>query len=203
MEYSKKAVKDITTKEAFKELKNTCQSLFSTVNKRIDRIVSSDVISPAVNALIQKRGEGNLHFTIGGKNFNELQDEWAQAIGFYNLQTGTLSGARSFTNELKEKLGEKVRDKDYVNEVFDLMHGIAERTHVKLNENMIGTNEILDKVIQETDETELSQMNSDEQARDDLISRLVDELTNEIDKEITSGVDKLDKQIKEANSRLF
>lgn len=200
--YSKKKVYDETEKNALKELRKTAKSLFSTVNKRMDRLQDSDTISPALEGLIKKRG-GVKHFTSGGKDLKALEKEVAQAVAFYNRETSTVSGARHFTTRLKELIGDRVDDKDYVNDVFDLMHGVAERVPVKLERNMIGTNQILNEVIEEAVNQNISAINSDEQSRNDFITKMVQQVTDEVDDFMNETVQDLNESIKKANSKIF
>ena len=77
--------------EARKELVESSKQFFNTMNHRLARLRNSGVYSPALEA-IEKSG-GNFH--IRGKNLSELISEYQRAIAFMNMQTATVTGAKS------------------------------------------------------------------------------------------------------------
>lgn len=163
------------------ELAKVATVVFSTVNKRIQRLIDSDTISPAYEALLRKR---DTHFSVGGKDRKDLVREYSEAVAFYNMTTGTVTGARAFTNNLKAKIGERVNDKEYINKVFDLLHGVEERLPVYLANNMIGTNEILDNIIESNVDWSSYSMDADADAREDEINAQIDAIIEQVQGEI-------------------
>lgn len=156
------------------ELAPIASQVFSTVNKRISRIINSDVISPAYEALQRKRGD--VYFHVGGKDLDELIQEYSEAVAFYNMPTGTVSGARPFTNNLKNMLGDRIDDKHYIASVFDMLHGIEDRLPIYLAQNMVGSEEILNRIIEENidvSDWDLESMSAEQEAE---LSMMVQEL---------------------------
>lgn len=199
--YTKELVKKGLEDVALKEAKQMAGALFATVNKRINRIIESGEISPAVEGL--RRTRGNLKFTTGGKDLAGIQKEWAQAVAFYNLETSTLGGARNFTNKLRNVMGERVKDKEYVASVFDLLHGVEERLPLELASNMIGTNDILNNITEIAVDNDISSINADTRAREKFITEAIEKLTEQIDKTITGGISELDDALAQLQSQLF
>lgn len=170
----RKEIEEMTRQELAKQ----ATKLFSAVNKRIDRLQASNTISPALEALQRKRGD--THFSARGKSLEALQDEYVEALSFSNLQTSTVSGARQYTNQLKSLLGDRIKDSDYVSSVFDLMHGVAERLPVELASNMIGTNDILNDVIETAIGENISELNASDSGRNDFIQKAIDKVMTDL-----------------------
>lgn len=198
--YTKDIVKKGIENMALKELKSVATTIFSTANKRINRLKNSDTISPAWEGLKRRRPD---KFTVGGKDLKSLQKEVADAIAFLNRPTSTVGGARAFTNKLEKQIGTRVTDKDYISSVFDLMHGIEERIPVELASNMIGTNDVLNMVIEEAVEQDINAINSESSSRDDFISKAVDKLTDMVDKIIRGGISDLDSALDDLQNRVY
>ncbi len=182
------------------QLSKHAKQIFSTVNKRIRRLIDSDTISPALEALKRKRGN-NPRFTTGGKDLEQLQKEYSEAIAFYNLETGTVTGAKSYTNKLKNLIGERIEDKEYINKLFDLLHGATERLPMQIAKNTIGTDTILNQIIEDDVNGTLNVLDSAD--RDLQISQLIDEVTDNIVNVINNDVDILDNALASIESRLF
>lgn len=159
------------------ELAAIATPLFSTVNKRIKRLIDSDTVSPALEGLIRKRGV-NPRFSARGKDLASLQREYAEALAWYNLNTSTVTGARQFTKKLQAKIGERVKDKEYVKSVFDLMHSVAERIPVMLAGNMIGTQDILNNIVEQYTADEITEFMSDADVQESIINEMVQEMIN-------------------------
>lgn len=197
---TKEQIKADVSEMTRSQLSKQAKQIFSTVNKRIQRLIDSDTISPALEALIKKRGT-NPKFTTGGKDLTALQKEYSEAIAFYNLETGTVTGARKYTNKLKQVIGERIDDKEYINKLFDLMHGVAERIPIQIANNTIGTDTILNQIIENDTNGTLNVLDSAD--RDLQIADLIDELTNQIVDVINNDTAILENALKSFESRLF
>lgn len=193
----RKEIEDMTKQELAKE----ANKLFSMVNKRIRRLKDSDTISPALEALQRKRGDAQ--FSTRGKDLKSLQDEYVQALSFSNLQTSTVRGARDYTKGLKSLLGEKIKDPDYVNAIFDLMHGVEERLPVELASNMIGTNDVLNDVIETAVGQNISELNATDGGRNDFIQKAIDKLMEQLKGLATSSASSLESSLNSARSKVF
>lgn len=186
--------KSINTKKSLealslKELKRMSHDLFAVANKRIRRLQNKDVISPALNALQDKRGDNPL-FTIGGKDLKALQREYSEAMAFLNLETSTVTGARRYENNLKNLVGDV--DDSTVSYMFDLLHSVQERLPESVFGSVVGSKPVLEQLIEsieeETNKTE-SEYESESDKRESIISDAIDKLTSMIDKSVQNGID--------------
>lgn len=84
-----------------KELAKECRRYFDMANKRINRLESSGVLSPALHAALNKGGK----FYAKGADLKQLQHEYARCINFLNMSTSTVGGARQYERNLEQKLG--------------------------------------------------------------------------------------------------
>lgn len=193
----RKEIEEMTRQELAKE----ANKLFSMVNKRIRRLKDSDTISPALEALQRKRG--NSQFSTRGKNLQALQDEYVEALSFSNLQTSTVNGARQYTRGLQDLLGDKIHDKDYISAIFDLMHGLEERLPVELASNMIGTNEVLNEVIETAVGQNISELNATSSGRNDFIQRAIDKLMEQLKGLANSSASSLESSLNSARNKVF
>lgn len=164
-----------------REFRKYASKLFGIVNKRINRIEGAKgVVSPALNAL---KNRGIFHFAVRGKGLTELINEYNIASAFYNLDTGTLKGARAFTDQLKNILGEHgIEDKSYINALFDLFHSIRERIPT-IAQGQMGTNEILQEIYEEDYNNALNHINNDKAVREEFIMNVINNLANRIAEE--------------------
>lgn len=175
--------------EGLKELKKQARRIFSRVNKKLDRLKASDAVSPAYEGIIERHGT-NFHFTYGGQNEESLQSLINEALIFESRQTSTLSGAKRFTNDLKDLIREHdVHDDEYINSIFDTMHGVAERIPIDLQKNMVGTDIILNSVIDRYTENEIHVLSDAD--RNDFIDALVDKLTKSATKQLLQKTPKI------------
>lgn len=183
------------------EFRQVANKLFSTVNKRIQRIENSNVISPALNALYRKRG--NAHFSAKQGSFDDLKKEYAQAYAFYKLETGTVSGSRMFTNNLKSKIGDRINDREYINYIFDTMHTLQDRFAGEIFKGLIGTNDLLQDVIEATIDKERSEFEKTEAERDAFISEQVERIASQINNMVENSVHDIDKGLSNAFNKLW
>lgn len=184
-----------------KEFRQTAQRLFGIVNKRINRLQSANVVSPALTALDKKRN-GNLHFSTR-YSFDDLKKEYAQAYAFYKTETGTVGGAKAFTERLKDKIGDRINDKDYINAVFDTLHATSERIPNAIFKGMVGTNDILQQIIENEEIEERSLMDMTEQEREDFITAQVLQIAKEIQEKLDKAVDDIGNAIENAYNNLW
>ena len=68
-----------------KTLSKYVSQLASTANKRLKRLesVQGGVLSPAYSAI--ERSKGGAHFSVKGKNLNELRGEFTRVSQFHSL----------------------------------------------------------------------------------------------------------------------
>lgn len=79
--------------------------LASTANKRLKRLesVQGGVLSPAYLAI--KRSKGGAHFSVKGKNLNELRGEFTRVSQFLRNKTSTVKGWKTTFSEFRERIG--------------------------------------------------------------------------------------------------
>lgn len=83
------------------ELAKECRRYFGMANKRINRLESSKVLSPALHAVLNSGGK----FYAKGADLKQLQHEYARCINFLNMGTSTVTTARQYERTIAEKLG--------------------------------------------------------------------------------------------------
>lgn len=83
------------------ELAKECRRYFDMANKRINRLESSKVLSPALHAVLNSGGK----FYAKGADLKQLQHEYARCINFLNMGTSTVTTARQYERTVAEKLG--------------------------------------------------------------------------------------------------
>lgn len=171
----RKGVENMTDRQ----LRQASSRMFSAVNKRIKRIEKSDVISPAVTALKKDMGN-NPHFSSRGLNRSQLINLYNKALNFYNLETSTLGGARAYSDHIKNLIAEKIKDKDYISDMFDLMHKASEKLGSKVVSGLIGTNQILQEVVAMDTDNALSSINGNKELSESFVQAIVDKMTREI-----------------------
>lgn len=171
----RKGVENMTDRQ----LRQASSRMFSAVNKRIKRIEKSDVISPAITALKKDMGN-NPHFSSRGLNRSQLINLYNKALNFYNLETSTLGGARAYSDHIKNLIAEKIKDKDYISDMFDLMHKASEKLGSKVVSGLIGTNQILQEVVAMDTDNALSSINGNKELSESFVQAIVDKMTREI-----------------------
>lgn len=177
-DYDKGTIKKDVSEMTRKEIADMARSLFSKLNKRITRLEQAKgVISPALESVNKSGGK----FYMKGLNRNQLLKEYSRALTFENSATGTVTGARSYTNRLKSIMGERVQDKEYVARVFDLVHR-AQELHPTIS-NAIGSNEvarIVTEVVDESIDLELATMKDYEGALNKDFDEAIEEISERI-----------------------
>lgn len=83
------------------ELAKECRRYFDMANKRINRLESSKVLSPALHAVLNSGGK----FYAKGADLKQLQHEYARCINFLNMGTSTVTTAKQYERTIAEKLG--------------------------------------------------------------------------------------------------
>lgn len=88
------------------ELAKMCRSAFDAANKRINRLEASGLSSPALHSVMNSGGK----FYVRGLNLKQLQHDYARCINFLNMQTSSVTGARSYKKTLEQKFGHPLTD---------------------------------------------------------------------------------------------
>lgn len=81
------------------------QSTIDAANKRLKRLESLELLSPALNSVRESGGK----FTLRDKDRNALIKEASRAIAFINMKTSTIKGARDFEAQFQAKLSNKAK----------------------------------------------------------------------------------------------
>lgn len=113
------------------ELAKQLQPTIDAANKRLKRLEGMKTLSPALNSVMESGGK----FSIKGKSRNDVLKEASRAIGFINMKTSTVSGAKQFEKGFAAKLSNKA--KDITNEqrklLFDNFRKLQQISPVGLN----------------------------------------------------------------------
>lgn len=84
------------------EIAKYCRRYFDMANKRIRRLKSQDLFSPALSSVEHKVINGHKgEFHVRGANLNELRSELNRCINFLNMETSTLTGAKRHERTLE------------------------------------------------------------------------------------------------------
>lgn len=102
------------------QLARECNRLFSIANKRITRLQNSEVLSPALHAVVNSGGK----FYAKGADLKQLQHEYARCVNFLNMNTSTVTGARQYEKTITEKLGGHKLSKDQKSLLFKAFRAI-------------------------------------------------------------------------------
>lgn len=87
-------------------LAKECRRFFDMANKRINRLESSKLLSPALHS-VMKEGK----FYAKGADFNALQHEYSRCINFLNMSTSTVGGARKHEKYIESLVGDLTPNK--------------------------------------------------------------------------------------------
>lgn len=175
----KKDVSEMTRQELAKE----CYKLNSKLNKRIKRLEQATkkdgILSPALKSVQDSGGK----FSAKGKTLNELRKEYARAKAFEKMETGTVTGARAFTNRMGKVLGtDNIKNPKYVERIYETLHRVQEQ--LPIIGNSIGSTEALQQIVSEynseySNSNALIDMTDIEYAQ--YLNNLVNNMTNKID----------------------
>ena len=92
-----------------KELAQQCRRVFGAANKRLNRLESSGLESPALRWANKTGGK----FVIKGMDLKSLQKEYERAFTFLNSPTSTVSGAREYSKAIEQKFGHPLTAKQH------------------------------------------------------------------------------------------
>ena len=109
------------------ELAKVVSKLASAANKRIKRLLQNNVPSPA---LIGRFERGKIHFSVKGKNVDELKKEYLEVKSYLSAETSTVKGARkvmnTVINTLKNEKGIEITEDQY-SAFFRIYEAVKER----------------------------------------------------------------------------
>lgn len=179
---TKSEIKKDVSEMTRSELSKVALKEFSKLNKRIKRLEQATekdgILSPALKSVKDSGGK----FSAKGKNLNQLRKEYARAIAFSKMETGTVRGARNFTKSMGGIFGdERINNKKFIERIYETLHRVQEQ--LPLIGNMIGSKETLQRIVERFD-YEYSNANAliemtDEQYAE-YLSNLVNNMTNSL-----------------------
>lgn len=179
---TKQEIKKDVSEMTRSELSKVALKEFSKLNKRIKRLeqatVKDGILSPALKSVQDSGGK----FSAKGKNLNQLRKEYARAIAFENMETGTVRGARSFTKSMCGIFGyDRISDKKFIAKIYETLHRVQEQLPVV--GNMIGSRETLQQIVEHfdseyTNANALITMTDEEYAQ--YLNNLINNLTNSL-----------------------
>ena len=153
-----------------KELYKHASKVFSAANKRIKRIQEAGVLSPAVEGIMDKGGK----FSAKGKDRNELLHEYARAVSFMNLKTSSLSGARTYEQNLEKRVGKITPNKRKL--LFDVFRRLEETNLVSAQ--TYGSDRLVQRISQEIDRDKSDNIDDLERGSDEYQAKLEELLEN-------------------------
>lgn len=96
------------TKENLKEAKREISKLASMANKRLQRLEKANLeSSPAYRKWVE---DGQVKFSVKGKDHNQLQRELSRLQKFINAETSTIRGANNVLKEMAKNTGIKYKN---------------------------------------------------------------------------------------------
>lgn len=96
------------TKENLKEAKKEISKLASMANKRLQRLEKANLeSSPAYKKWVE---DGQVKFSVKGKDHNQLQRELSRLQKFINAETSTVRGANNVLKEMAKNTGIKYKN---------------------------------------------------------------------------------------------
>lgn len=196
MDIIKQDVRNLT----LDELKKLSRQVFSTANKRIDRLQrqvdNENILSPALRAVKETGGR----FAYGGKDLKALQKEFSRAQAFLEMETSTVSGAQAYTKPLVAIFGDAIFNPQFAKFAFDALHKMQEAMpavtgnigtdavlkniyermtqDIQAGKNLIGlteqdVEEWINGIMQDLEDTYVSQVNEMTKAVDDSLEMLL------------------------------
>lgn len=202
--YSRTRTKRELEEYSLKQLRQIAHDRFAVANKRIKRLEQSGTSSPALNALIKKRGE-NPRFTQGGKNIKQLTREIAECYSFLNLETSTVTGTKNYERHVADLVGTSSSDKKRISQMFRLFDALQERLPGSVFGNVHDTNQEMEQLRQIVDsrsDLDLSQMEMNANQKEEIVSKAIDKMLDEIEEEKRKGEESLE-SIEKQFRRLF
>lgn len=92
-----------------KQLSKIVSTIRSTARKRYERIVESEIYSPAAIALVRtSKGEKDILPSVKGMDKTQLLNEYKRLKQFLNMQTSTVTGAKRTKEHVRTRTGEIV-----------------------------------------------------------------------------------------------
>lgn len=96
------------TKNNLKEAKKEITKLASMANKRLQRLENANLeSSPAYKKWVS---DGQVKFSVKGKDHNQLQQELSRLQNFINAETSTVRGANNVLKEMAKNTGIKYKN---------------------------------------------------------------------------------------------
>lgn len=115
------------TKRSLSELTSR---LVSAANKRLRRMEKSGVsdYSPAYRGRVKKGEDLARRFSVRGKSYKEIQDEFIKAKQFlFERKTSTIAGALEVKSDLEKRLGRAFTSKEEANAYWDKVKELEAR----------------------------------------------------------------------------
>ena len=116
------------------ELRAVTSRLVSAGNKRIRRLQSHNINSPAVQGLGTKGSFSTKVVTAKGNQTNKLREEFARARSFLTSETSTITGYKKYVAKTYERLSsemnlplEKIKKQLDVNKLFEIHHKLQSK----------------------------------------------------------------------------
>lgn len=168
------------TELSIEELRKTIGQVGSIANKRITRLQTAGIYSPAVKALQESMDTDTPRFSTtkgidysnGSVAINQLRARLAQINKFLDSETSTVTGARQYKSDVESRLGLKNASEKALSVIWRVISTVKEVNPIIANYQSLG-NFIYERITDDIpDISELDTMT--EQEIDDLINRIAE-----------------------------
>ena len=193
---TKSEIKKDVSEMTRQELSKVALKEFSKLNKRIKRLEQATekdgILSPALKSIQDSGGK----FSAKGKNLNQLRKEYARALAFGKMETGTVRGARQFTKSMGGIFGnDRITNKKFISKIYETLHRVQEQ--LPLVGNMIGSKETLQNIVERFD-SEYSNANALIDMTDSEYAQYLNNLINNMTNSLNESWDSLENEFLDA-----
>lgn len=184
------AIEGGLNKATREQLAKLNQKYGSIANKRISRIQSQDLYSPALRGLEKKNIE---HFSTAGKSRDELYRQYMIIQEFLDAKTSSVSGAKTYKSDVEHTLGLENVSNKALNTIWGVISRIKEVVPMIPNYQDLG-NMIYDEIKYDADDYNEPDSRELEEMIQELAGKYTDEvikMVEEQEKEFSDDIAKM------------
>lgn len=167
--------------ESDKGMRKDMQRIIDIANKRISRLQSGDVISPALQALTVK------HFSFKGQSWENAKIEYARAVSFLQQPTSTVIGSKEYGRYIQRTYD--LTNDEYLKLGRELVTKVSSVDEQSFYDKYLRNYKDFSGELEQTAKDISDQIESDAQ-------KLADNLQQELDKQAEEQANQLDDTLK-------
>lgn len=167
-----KTLQDGINKATREQLAKLNQKYGAIANKRISRIESQDLYSPALRGIYKK---GITHFSTAGKSRDELYRQYMLLQEFLDAKTSTVSGSKEYKSDVEHTLGIENVSRNALDTIWGVINRIKEVVPMIPNYQDLGSM-IYDEIKDDIDDFK----DADSAELETMIQELAGKYTNEV-----------------------